>query len=62
MMGSEAYQEFVQKMIGEGSVMSTNDWNRMILGFTNNPEDLGKKPISKFCKDLLEDFEDKGIK
>ena len=62
MMGSEAYQEFVQKMIGEGSVMSSNDWNRMILGFTNNPEDLGKKPISKFCKDLLEDFEDKGIK
>lgn len=27
MMGSEAYQEFVQKMIGEGSVMSSNDCN-----------------------------------
>lgn len=62
MMGSEAYKEFTRKMIGDGFVNSSNDWSRIILGFTNNSEDLSKKPISKFCKDLLEDFEKKGIK
>lgn len=63
MMGTEAYKEFVMKMTGDsGSGMSSNDWNRMILGFTNKSEDLSKKPISKFCKDLLEDFENKGVK
>lgn len=63
MMGSEAYKEFVLKMTRDsGSAMSSDDWNRMIHGFTNKFEDLSKKPISKFYKDILEDFENKGIK
>lgn len=60
MMGSEAYKEFAMRMTGDsGSGMSSDDWNRMIHGFTNKSEDLSQKPISKFCKDLLEDFENK---
>lgn len=62
MMGSEAYKEFAMKMTRDcRSAVSSNDWNRMILGYTNNSQDFGKRPISKFCKDLLEDFENKGV-
>ena len=62
MVCSEAYRKFAEKMLNSDSVTVEDDLNRLIYGFTNKPEDFGKKPLSKFCKDLLEDFEKIGKK
>lgn len=51
---SEAYKTFVSKADID---ISSEDLHRMIFGFFSKSEDFNKRPISKFCKDLLEDFE-----
>lgn len=54
MTHSEAYKTFVSDLHLD---MSSEDWHRMIFGFSNKVEDICKRPISKFCKDILEEFE-----
>lgn len=54
MRQSEAYKKFVSDLQLN---MSSEDFHRMIFGFSNKEEDICKRPISKFCKDILEDLE-----
>ena len=54
MRRSEAYKKFVSDLQLN---MSSEDFHRMIFGFSNKEEDICKRPISKFCKDILEDLE-----
>ena len=54
MTHSEAYKKFVSDFHLD---ISSEDWHRMIFGFSKKEEDICKRPISKFCKDILEEFE-----
>ncbi|MCS2434829.1 hypothetical protein NXY48_00730 [Bacteroides ovatus] len=54
MIHSEAYRKFVSDFKLD---ISSEDWHRMIFGFSDKVEDICKRPISKFCKDILEEFE-----
>lgn len=54
MIHSEAYRKFVSDFNLD---ISSEDWHRMIFGFSDKVEDICKRPISKFCKDILEEFE-----
>lgn len=54
MIRSDPYKKFVSNYHLK---MSSKDWHRMILGFSNEEEDICKRPLSKFCKDILEDLE-----
>lgn len=62
MVCSEAYRKFAEEILNSDSAILEDDFNRMIYGFPNKSEDFGKKPLSKFCKDILEDFEKIGKK
>lgn len=41
--------------------LTMDDWNRIVFGVYTDDKDFGKRPMSKFCEDIFEDFEKKGL-
>lgn len=41
--------------------LTMDDWKRIVFGVYTDEKDFGKRPMSKFCVDMLEDFERKGL-
>ena len=66
MMKTSAYQQFAKEMMGKKSKrgpwmirMSKADWERVIFGVYTEEKDYHRRPMSKFCMDIFEDFKRK---
>ena len=62
------YKKYMKEIFGKVKkgrfvfrTLSMNDWKRIVFGVYTDDKDFGKRPMSKFCEDLLEDFERKGL-
>ena len=66
MMKTPAYQQFAKEMMGKKAKrgpwmisMSKADWERVIYGVYTEEKDYHRRPMSKFCMDIVEDFKRK---
>ena len=66
MMKTPAYQQFAKEMMemkakrGAWMIrMSKADWERVIYGVYTEEKDYHRRPMSKFCKDIVNDFKRK---
>ena len=56
-MKSHAYKTFVKRMSqtsGNSKSLLIEDWERLVLGVYNEPEEFSKRPLSKFVHDIFE--------
>lgn len=68
-MKSKAYQKYLKsmlkpsrnKIINVVHQMPIADWERVLFGIYTNPKEQANRPLSKFIKDLLDDFKEKGL-
>jgi 5-methylcytosine-specific restriction endonuclease McrA len=66
MMKTPAYQQFASEMLGMKAKrgpwkirLSKSDWDRIIFGVYTEETDYHKRPMSKFCMDIVEGFKRK---
>jgi 5-methylcytosine-specific restriction endonuclease McrA len=66
MMKTPAYKKFAVKMLGLKAKrgpwkirLSKSDWDRIIFGVYTEETDYHRRPMSKFCMDMVDDFRKK---
>lgn len=66
MMKTPAYQQFVKEIMGRKTKrgpwmisMSKADWERVMYGVYTEEKDYHRRPMSKFCMDIVDDFKRK---
>lgn len=66
MMKTPAYKKFASEMLGMKAKrgpwkirLSKSDWDRIIFGVYTEEKDFHKRPMSKFCMDMVDDFRKK---
>lgn len=67
-MKTDAYKTFTKKILARARKgrfafhgFSMEDWQRIVFGVYSDEKDYCKRPMSKFCMDMLKDFKDKGL-
>lgn len=65
---TSGYKKSVRQLfrqVGKGRFvyrrLTMEDWQRIVFGVYSDEKDFGKRPLSKFCMDMLEDFKKKGL-
>lgn len=68
MMKTPAYQSFTNQMLRMKAKhgpwmmrMTKSDWERVMFGVYTEEKDFHRRPMSKFCMDMLEDFKMKRL-
>jgi len=58
---TEAYKTFATSMFNssEKDLISESDWERLYYGIYTDSKEQKKRPLSKFCKDILDDMKSK---
>lgn len=66
MMKTPAYKKFASEILGMKAKrgpwkirLSKSDWDRIIFGVYTEETDFHRRPMSKFCMDMVEDFKRK---
>lgn len=66
MMKTSAYQQFAKEIMGRKKKrgpwmisMNKADWERVIYGVYTEEKNYHRRPMSKFCMDIIEDFKRK---
>ena len=67
-MKTDAYKTFTKKMLSKAKKgrfafhgLSMGDWQRIVFGVYSDEKEYCKRPMSKFCMDMFNDFKDKGL-
>ena len=68
MMKTPVYKKFAMEMLGMKTKrgfwkirLSKSDWDRIIYGVYTEEKDYHKRPMSKFCMDMVDDFRKKSM-